>query len=255
MAPDFLPHPLVQALGEGLGEAIGDGLEQDRRVVVVVGLEGHDPVLGTDPARDGEAPDVVGQPRRLGRHEIGQRPIRYAVAVLSLLPQRADGGDDLRTGLIGIHLDVVADRIGGEEPDDTVGGEPFVGDDLLEHHLRIVEQLARGLTHARGVEDIGVAPLDLPGREEGCPVDVVAQVLEGVVEELGDARREGCRRNARGPIDRRGVRPCVVQGDEWALGRLGGVSCPQRVVVALDGAHEGLALLRVEQLAGDRDRP
>jgi hypothetical protein len=40
----------VQPLGEGLGEPVGEGLEQDRRVVVQVGLERGHPRGKVDPA-------------------------------------------------------------------------------------------------------------------------------------------------------------------------------------------------------------
>ena len=39
IAPELAAHPLVQALGEGLGQPVGERLEQDRRIVVMRGLE------------------------------------------------------------------------------------------------------------------------------------------------------------------------------------------------------------------------
>jgi hypothetical protein len=50
----------VHALGEGLGDAVGERLEQDRGVVVVVGLEpfGDRDLLGS--GRDDEPADPVG---------------------------------------------------------------------------------------------------------------------------------------------------------------------------------------------------
>lgn len=39
IGPEGGADVLVQALGEGFGEAIGKGLQQDVRVIVVVGLE------------------------------------------------------------------------------------------------------------------------------------------------------------------------------------------------------------------------
>ena len=49
----------VQALGEGFGEAVGQRLEQDRVVVVVVGLEAGHVRLDADAGGDGEAADPV----------------------------------------------------------------------------------------------------------------------------------------------------------------------------------------------------
>jgi hypothetical protein len=42
VAPVAGAHALVQHLGEGLGEAVGERLEHERGVVVVVGLEALD---------------------------------------------------------------------------------------------------------------------------------------------------------------------------------------------------------------------
>ncbi len=39
---------LVQALGERLGQAVGQGLDHDRVVVVVVGFEPGDQLVGAD---------------------------------------------------------------------------------------------------------------------------------------------------------------------------------------------------------------
>ena len=39
IAPDALADMAVQALGEGLGEAVGQRLQQDVRIIVIVGLE------------------------------------------------------------------------------------------------------------------------------------------------------------------------------------------------------------------------
>ena len=46
VAPQLAADELVQPLGEGLGQPIGEGLGEDRRVVVVGGLE-----LGDERAR------------------------------------------------------------------------------------------------------------------------------------------------------------------------------------------------------------
>jgi hypothetical protein len=55
--PELAAHPLVQPLGKGLGEPVGERLEQDRRVVVEVRLERHDDALGQpDPAVTAKAP-------------------------------------------------------------------------------------------------------------------------------------------------------------------------------------------------------
>ena len=52
----------MQALGEGLGEAVGQRLDHDRGVVVVGALEALGDVVLADAGGDGEAADVIGTP-------------------------------------------------------------------------------------------------------------------------------------------------------------------------------------------------
>src|SRR3546814_10062184 len=57
--PELLAHAPVQVLGQGLGQAVGQRLEQDDVVVVVVGAEALDVFLDADPGGDRETADPV----------------------------------------------------------------------------------------------------------------------------------------------------------------------------------------------------
>jgi hypothetical protein len=57
----------VHALGKGLGQAVGQGLEHDGAVVVVVGLELGFLLLDAQAGGDGEQADVVGLGRPWAR--------------------------------------------------------------------------------------------------------------------------------------------------------------------------------------------
>ena len=70
----FVSHSLVQAFGEGFGQAIGDGLRHDRVVVVVLGPESVAQFLQTDSAGYCESADVIGQSGFFRRDEVGERP-------------------------------------------------------------------------------------------------------------------------------------------------------------------------------------
>jgi hypothetical protein len=74
-------HPF----GECLGQPVGQGLQQDRAVVVEVVLELRDLVVAAQSSGDGEGADVVTKAGFLGRDEVTQRPVRDAVTVLALL--------------------------------------------------------------------------------------------------------------------------------------------------------------------------
>ena len=52
-------HALVQEGGIGLGEPVGEGLEHDRVVVVVLGREAGGQLFGADPGRDRKGAGVV----------------------------------------------------------------------------------------------------------------------------------------------------------------------------------------------------
>ena len=167
VAPELGAHPLVQALGERLGQPVGQRLEQDRVVVVVRGLE-----LATssepDARGDGEAADVVGRPVSLRRDEVGERPVGHAVAVLALLAQVVQRGQHLAR-VVGVDLDVVADRVGREEAVDAARGQPLLVDHPVEHLLRVVVELARGLARGRGLLRMsGNLPFISQALKNGC---------------------------------------------------------------------------------------
>jgi hypothetical protein len=80
VAPELGAHALVQPLGEGLGQPVGQGLEHDRRVVVVVVGELLLLLLHAQARSHGEQADVVGR-HALGRDEVGQAAVRSRHAV------------------------------------------------------------------------------------------------------------------------------------------------------------------------------
>src|SRR3546814_12251857 len=66
--------------------------------------------------------------------------------------------------------------------------QPFLGDELVEHRLGVLEQATRAFAHDLVVEDRGIGAGQLPGAEEGGPVDRLAQIVERPVVEAVDAR-------------------------------------------------------------------
>ena len=77
---------LVEVLGERLGEAVGERLDHDRVVVVVLGREARGELVGADPGGDGERADVIA----VGRDVVGERAVRPRVAVVRLLAEEAE---------------------------------------------------------------------------------------------------------------------------------------------------------------------
>ena len=162
----------MQVFGEGLGQAVRQGREQYAGIIVVFGLEAHHDVRVV--ARgDAESANPV-LPR--GRNKVGQRQVWALIGFFHLLAQREEGRGARRSGLVRPDGDVIAIRIGWPETDHAARLEHILIDDTLEHDLRIGEQVPGcGSTHLI-VENLRVAPLDLPAGEEGRPVDIVDQV-------------------------------------------------------------------------------
>ena len=152
VAPELGAHPLVQPLGERLGQPVGQRLEQDRAVVVEGGLELLDLGLAAQPGGDGERADVVAQPASTSARR--SRPASGAARRGGARSAAAAGAawcSTSRARLVGVDLDVVAvDRVGREQPEHAGGAQPLLVDDRVEHLLRVVPQLAGGLARRPG---------------------------------------------------------------------------------------------------------
>ena len=68
----------MQALGESLSQAIGEGLRHDRVVVVVLGPEPVAQFFQADSAGYGERADMIVQTGFLRRDEVGEGSARLA---------------------------------------------------------------------------------------------------------------------------------------------------------------------------------
>src|SRR5205807_5577736 len=143
------PNPLMEVLGERLGEAIGQRLDHDCAVVVELALEACRELVGAVDG-DRECPDMVA----FRRDEIGETAVRPGVAVRRLLAQEREACSLLERN-------VVALGARGPVPVYATCLERTVAEDLLQQLLRIVEELAR----RRLREDRRVLPLQLPSME------------------------------------------------------------------------------------------
>ena len=80
---------------------------------------------------------------------------------------------------------VVALALAAPQADGGLGRHPALGDDLLEHRLRILEQAAGAFADHRIVEDRGIIAGQLPRAEERRPVDRRAQVAAAASRRTG----------------------------------------------------------------------
>ena len=180
IAPVVGAYFAVQPFGRGLGQAIGEGLEHDRTVVVVLRLELGELGLDAQSGRHGEGPGVI--PAR--RDEVGQRLLRLAGRPLLLLAQPVPGEDRLA---VYEEFDVLVLAPHREQTEHGVGGDPFFGNQLGQHLLAVLEHIARRFADHGVVEDFRIGAGQVPGLEEGAPVDVLGQRCQIEVVQHRDA--------------------------------------------------------------------
>mmetsp|Transcript_30482 Transcript_30482/g.79140 ORF Transcript_30482/g.79140 Transcript_30482/m.79140 type:complete len:974 (-) Transcript_30482:1460-4381(-) len=255
--PELRAHLEVEVLGEGLGEAIGDGLHHDALVVVVLAAQLGADLLAAEARRDGEGADVVRLARALGRDEVGHGVVDGVLALL-LLAQRVEGAQLGARAVRLVHLDVVAHGVGRPDADDALGLELLLGDHLVEQLERVGVEFLGLLADGLVLEDLGVAAVrvlaaQLPHLEEGVPVDVRQQLLEVDVvvdlgaEELGLGDRDAL------PVDLGSGLARLLEGEELARGERRVVVLAHLLVLLAHVLLEGLALLVVQQRLAHRD--
>ena len=192
----------MQTFGERLGEPVGQRFGHDRVVVVVLGPEALTDLVQADARRDGEGADMVAQARLGGRDEVGQRTARMIRAPIHLLTQEMQGRED--GGAVGarVGLDVVADRVRGEEAVNAPGLQQPLLDDAIEQRIPLVEDLLRLRAVLFVFQNLRIDALQLPRVEERRPVDVLPQRPQREVVEHAHTRELGLRHVVRRPRDR-----------------------------------------------------
>ncbi len=196
VAPELLAHAFVQALGERFGEAVGQGLEQDGVVVVMVGFEACDVLLDPDARRNRESAEPVLLAGVLRRDEVGEAEVGPIGGLVHLLAQEAEG----RWLAVRFDDHVVAQRVRRPQTEYRPGGQPLFLDQLLQHRAGVAIQLA-GL----GADDLvgkdrGIPAGQLPGVEERRPVDEADQFGQRIVVEDMQARLLRQRRRVIAPL-------------------------------------------------------
>ena len=167
----------MQALGEGFGEAVGQRLDHDRRIVVVRALEALGDLVLADAGGDDEGADVVGDAALARRDEIGERHIGAPFAPRELLAQRVQHRDRLARAPRRRRRRMSSPTaLAGQKPTTALARNQFSRDDAVEHRLRVVEQLRAAGAVLCVVEDRGKLALQLPGLEERRPVDIATQL-------------------------------------------------------------------------------
>jgi hypothetical protein len=140
----------VEPLGEGFGEPVGERLEEDVGIIVILGLEAGEMRLDAVDG-DREAADPV---LAVGIDEIGEAHIGAPFPLLHLLAEHRQAG----LVIAGEHETSSPSRRQRHRPTVPRGGQPMLGDDPVEHRLGVGEQARGALADHRILEDRVVAP-------------------------------------------------------------------------------------------------
>src|SRR5260221_1290338 len=143
VAPVLLSHALVQELRKGFGEPVGESLEHDRAVIVVIRLEGLDPGIDPDSRGDCEGADVIGNSRVPGRDEVGEAQVRAIGGLFALLAQAVPHHRRFTARLVRVDLDILADARRRIQAERRVRLQGLPADDFLQHRPRLRENAAR----------------------------------------------------------------------------------------------------------------
>ena len=236
---------LVQVLGEGFGEAVGECFGHDRVVVIVVGLEARGQVGKADSSGDGECADGVAEAGLLGRNEVYERAARLVAFAIGLLAEEVESLAGVCACGVAVQFDIVADCVGVEESVNAAGGDELLGDDAVEKLLPVSEELSRLLAVSFVFEDARIDSLQAPGVEERRPVDVFAQCGEWGVFDDADAGELGCSDVLGAPFDGSAAGAGFLDGDDGLF--WGGVALAKGFVLGAMLGFEVCALVVAQQ--------
>ena len=190
VAPEVYSDVFVQLLGHRFSETVGQRLEQYDAEVVVVCLKRSNEFVLTEASTAHKHADVVSDAGVFRRYKVWQSEVCavFGFLLLSQCVQFADG-----CVVIVVQLDVIVIKwVARIKRNDSSTCNQFVFDDAAEHGLSFVEQFFHLLTARAVVEDYRIASVrvlasELPCVEERIPADVVDELWQVVVFEVGDA--------------------------------------------------------------------
>src|SRR5579872_625839 len=139
----LIPHTLMKALGESLGQTIGNGLSHNRVVVVVLSPEPVAQFLQTNTAGYGKRAYVIRQPGFLRGDKVGERSTWLAAFPVCLLAEQVESLKHLSARAIRVQLDVITNGARGEKPIDTSSRDQVLLNDAIQKRLSFGKHLAR----------------------------------------------------------------------------------------------------------------
>lgn len=191
IAPDLLSNLLVELLGEGLRESIGQGLNHHVVVIITAFNERLAHFVLVESSGDCEEAEVVLDAGALWCDEVAHGHEGILVLV-GLLAESAEFGFESLHVVLVIDLNVVLlVGVAWVETDDAPGLDELFINNFLKHSLSIIKKLLSLLTHCLVLENLWIGSIrvlapDLPCLEEWVPVDERKELCQVVLlEDLG----------------------------------------------------------------------
>ena len=114
IAPELAPHPLMHEFGKGFRQPVGQSLEHDGVVIVVLGFKGRNARVDANAGCHRKGAEVIAHAGTFRRHQIGETLIRLVRRLDHLLTQKMEGRNNLVARLAGINFHIIAGAVGGE---------------------------------------------------------------------------------------------------------------------------------------------
>ncbi len=177
----------MQTLRECFGQAVGQSLQHNGGIVVVVRFETCDMLFDADAGRHGESADVIlGSACIFRLNKIAETEIRLTCCFYILLAQVVQDMPWMVTvrilSIVNLNV-IVVDGIGRENADHRPGCQPFAIDDAAEHHLCIVEEFFSLHAYDLVFKNSRKLAGQLPALEKWRPVDVFREFFQRIVIE------------------------------------------------------------------------
>ena len=160
------------------------------------------------------------------------------------------GHRHLFAGFVGVDLDVVIiHRVGGEQPEHGICGEPSFGNDFFQHGLSVGKQLAGFLAHNLVLQDLRVTSGQFPCLEERRPVYVFGDLVERIGCEFVHAHQPWSWRCVMFPVGFHSMRTGLRQRDMLRFALLSFMLLARLLVVRLDARDVFIVQRVAEQIA------
>ena len=173
----------VHQLCKRFGQAVGQCLEHNGVVVIVLRLVLGDSLVDADSRCHGKCAEVVWHTGAFRRDIIGKTMVEAVRRFDHLLAQKMKSRAHHFARFVCVNLDIIANAVRWIQPEDGICSQPFFINDARKHFFRILEQIACGFSNDFIAQDFRVAPGKLPCLKKWRPVDHFRNLCQRIVSQ------------------------------------------------------------------------